>query len=71
LEIVLPSAWCKQRRDIINFEEVVVELLEVSEALNVDAVLEEFDYPEEGKGPEDKCAGEGDSGTRLVSGSGL
>jgi hypothetical protein len=46
LEIVLSLAGCKQGGNIINFEEVVVESLEVSEALDVDDVLEEFDYPE-------------------------
>jgi hypothetical protein len=46
LKIILSSARCKQGGNIIDFEEVVVELLEVSEALYVDDVLEEFDYPE-------------------------
>lgn len=44
------------KRNIVDFQKILVKVLEVSKSLDVEDVLEEFDDPKEGKGPEDKSA---------------
>jgi hypothetical protein len=51
---------------VLDFEEVLVEILEFTKSVDVDYVLYELDHPEERKGPENEGSSPGDSERQKV-----